>query len=266
MPFVDQEYNHCCLPFRTPLFSRYSFPFLGGLKQDHSKSSTINYEPTSQSQPQQQSISSSSTNPLSLDNVDAATANLLNLMQWVTNANATFAAAVASVNQNPPSGSQLSPVPLSLLSQAPKPPTSADEASAVALDAAETAALLDPIAASGGAPAPILYANQCSGGNGGTNNGQSGAFTAGSSGGSYGQGQQQSVSSSSAASLAGGGGWGGGHPPPMLPPNAPPGGSLQVYPSRFEFVCPPLLPVMTVADSKLIIRQRRALGHYFLLY
>lgn len=105
----------------------------------------------------------------------------------------------------------------------------------MALDALETAALLDPIAASGGAPAPILYPNSISGGGGGVNNGGGGgggsqSVGGGGFGGSYGRGggggggsQQPGTSSS----IGGWGGGGGGQPPPMLPPNAP-GSSLQV--------------------------------------
>nr|CAK32532.1 TGF-beta signal transducer SmadD [Echinococcus multilocularis] len=217
----------------------------GGIKPEQTENSTIAYEPAHQQQPTSTIASATTTpNPLSLENVDAATANLLNLMQWVSNANATFAAAVAAGGSSV--GTHSAPPP-------PRPPpvqalpalhptSSTDEASAVALDAAETAALLDPIAASGGAPAPVLYPSQCSGGSGGTNNGQS-AFTGGSSS-SFGRAsqQQQPVSSSSTAPL--GGGWGGGgggapggQPPPMLPPNPPPSGSLQ--PSQLTTQRPP---------------------------
>ncbi|EUB56472.1 Mothers against decapentaplegic [Echinococcus granulosus] len=217
----------------------------GGIKPEQTKNSTIAYEPAHQQQPTSTVASATTTpNPLSLENVDAATANLLNLMQWVSNANATFAAAVAAggsgvgTHSAPPPPR---PPPVQAL-PALHPTSSTDEASAVALDAAETAALLDPIAASGGAPAPVLYPSQCSGGSGGTNNGQS-AFTAGSSSSSYGRAsqQQQPVSSSSTAPL--GGGWGGGggapggQPPPMLPPNPPPSGSLQ--PSQLTTQRPP---------------------------
>ncbi|VDO11234.1 unnamed protein product [Rodentolepis nana] len=214
----------------------------GGLKGDHTKTSTINYEPssnTTQSQPSQSLSASSTLNPLSLDtaSVDAAAANLLNLMQWVTNANATFAAAVAANNRqghNAPST-----VDIRSISKSTPSSVAVDEASAVALDAAETAALLDPIAASGGAPAPVLYPNSISGGAGGVNNGGSGSGgqSAGGfgGGGAFGRGgsQQQPGASSSSSSI---GGWGGGQPPPMLPPNAP-GSSLQ--PSQLTTQRPP---------------------------
>ncbi|KAM3180828.1 hypothetical protein ACTXT7_015542 [Hymenolepis weldensis] len=204
---------------------------LGGLKADHPKTSTINYEPssnTTQSQPSQSLSASSTLNPLSLDtaSVDAAAANLLNLMQWVTNANATFAAAVAAnsrqAHNSPPA------VEIGSISKSTPSSAAVDEASAVALDAAETAALLDPIAASGGAPAPILYPNSISGGAGGVNNGSGGGGQSAGAfggGGAYGRGgsQHQPGASSSSSSI---GGWGGGQPPPMLPPNAP-GSSLQ---------------------------------------
>ncbi|VDL18826.1 unnamed protein product [Hymenolepis diminuta] len=186
---------------------------LRGLKVDNPKTSTINYEPssnTTQSQPSQSLSASSTLNPLSLDtaSVDAAAANLLNLMQWVTNANATFAAAVAANSRqahNSPSTVEIGSIPKSTPSSA-----AVDEASAVALDAAETAALLDPIAASGGAPAPILYPNSISGGAGGVNNGSGGGGQSAGAfggGGAYGRGgsQHQPGASSSSSSI---GGWG----------------------------------------------------------
>ncbi|VDD81748.1 unnamed protein product [Mesocestoides corti] len=221
----QQDINHPASMLRLSVQalldeSPLSVPSLrGDIKPEPLKGSTITYEAAPQ-----QPTSVATTNHMPLDGVDAATANLLNLMRWVTNANASFAAAVAANN-----------APL------PPPTTSTDDASAVALDAAETAALLDPIAASGGAPAPILYPSQCSGGSGGeggggggTNNGQS-VFSAGAG---YGRvTQQQQPVASSTSSL--GGGWGGGGaaggpPPPMLPPNAPPGGIQVIFLAFFS--------------------------------
>ena len=239
----DLVLKNCTTSGGVTVLKLFFFNILNsGCKQEQAKNSTIAYEPTPQQQPQQQPSSAitSTANPLSFENVDAATANLLNLMQWVTNANATFAAAVAASGGVGPPSTPLSTAPPVSLSSRALP--SADEASALALDAAETAALLDPITASGGAPAPILYPNQCSGGSGGgANNGQS-AFTASGSSSGYGrpsQQQQQPVSSSSSSGPLGGG-WGaggaGGQPPPMLPPNQPPGGSMQVSHLRLNLI------------------------------